>query len=202
MLSRSFKRTLLLFSAMMAVCAFAMPSAASASSWGVVGSTHLFTSTSLIFIAHLAPDVEIDCSHYQFHIDVRSPAALLVTGAIFNCNGSGGDVANCTATMKATSLPWTITGTTTSDVTVDGFHADVRFEDKPGTPGQCNPTYPNITFSGRVAGGIWDPTAHQITYTNAPGLTAIGFHVGGGQKVVPATLSGTLRDVAQTLTLT
>jgi hypothetical protein len=57
----------------------ALPSAASASSWGVVGSTHLFTSSSLIFIAHLDTDVEIDCSHYQFHIDVNSSAAWLVT---------------------------------------------------------------------------------------------------------------------------
>jgi hypothetical protein len=79
--------------------------------------------------------------------------------------------------MKATGLPWTIAGTTTSDVTVNGFHSDVRFEPKPGTV--CNPTYPNITFSGKLGGGVWNAAQHQITYDNAPGVSAIVFHSGG-----------------------
>jgi hypothetical protein len=203
MSTRSLKKSVMLFSAVMAVCA--MPSAASAASWGVIGSAHTLTSTSMVFVAHLSPTaVQVNCSHYQFNIDVSSAAALRVTSATFNCTGGSPNVAGCSATMTATGLPWTITGTTTSDVTIDGYHADVRFEDKPGTPGECNPTFPDITFSGRVGGGVWNggAGAHTITYTNATGLSATGFHSGGGQVTVPATLSGTLRDLAQTLTLT
>ena len=43
------KKGVLLFAGAMAVCAFAMPAMASASSWGVVGTHHTLTSSNLGF---------------------------------------------------------------------------------------------------------------------------------------------------------
>jgi hypothetical protein len=198
------KKSVLLFAGAMTVCAFAMPSIASAASWGVIGSEHTLHSANLGFTADVTPIGAIgsSCAESTFTIDVRNAAALTITSATFrNCTGFGGAVGDCTVTPVATNLPWTATGTTTSNIQINGVRIDVRFETKPGAAaGSCAFVHnQDILVTGTLNSGVWDPAAHQVTYNQATGLVGHNAQLGNN---VPLTVTGTIRDTQQTLTLT
>ena len=187
------------FGAVVAVCAFALPSMASAASWGVVGSTHSLASSNLGLTAHSAlGQLTSSCAMSTFHSNVGSASALVVTAvALSNCT-SGGAAGDCTVTSTGTRFPWTVTGTTLTNIQIHGVHLDLRFETKPGSlPGSCIFHNIDVTLTGTLTGGVWDAAAHQVTFSAAPGLA---LHSVLGTSIV--TVSGTIRDTAQTLTLT
>ncbi len=196
------KKGLLLFTGVMAVCAFAMPAMSSAASWAPLGSEHTLHSANLGFTTTdpvLGP-ISSSCPESTFTVDVRSAAVLTVTSAsLKNCTAQGPAIGDCTMTMAGTTFPWTITGVTTSNVTIDGVRIDETFETKPGgAANSCaNVNGQNILLTGTLTGGAWDASTHQATYNNAEGLVT---HSATGNNT-RMTLSGTIRDTQQTLTL-
>jgi hypothetical protein len=199
------KKGLLLFAGVMAVCAFAMPAMSSAASWGVIGTEHTLHSANLGFTAAdpMLGGISSSCAASTFTVDVRNAAQLNVTSTSFtNCTGQGNAIGDCTVTATGTPEPnpaWTATGITTSNVAIDAVRIDVTFEDKPGAAaGVCaNVVGQTILLTGNLTSGTWNPATHSVTYNNAEGLAAHGA-TGNGTRL---TVSGTIRDTAQTLTL-
>jgi hypothetical protein len=170
----------------------AVPGAASAATWGPVGTTHVLDSTNM---ATSVPSLGAgwQCSLTQLHTDVRSPAILAVTATHFtNCLGTG-NFAGCSITHVTTQLPWTGTDPSLVNVTFDGFGADLLWEGA-----SCAWNGVTATLTGALASGVWDAAAHSLTYINASGVNIDVAGVG----TLPATYTGTLRDTSQTLTLT
>jgi hypothetical protein len=202
MLRKPSRRRLPAFAAALAMCALAIPSAASAASWGPIGTGHTLTTSTLEFTAHPASGATLgwSCAQADVFVTVQSSSVLTnTTTTLAKCTGTGTAV-HCIATSLATSPPWTVTGPTTSNVTFDNFHMDLMYVNKPGDPTGCTLSGMGIfTLTGVIAGGTWDAAGHQITYTNATGLTATFPTPVGPSRV---TVSGTLRDDSQTLTLT
>jgi hypothetical protein len=201
MLQQWSKRGCLLFAAALAVTAFAAPMASSAS-WAVVGTTHVLDSSNFSFLAGAPLNAGASCAQSQFHADVRSAAALTITSATFlGCTGTAGAV-DCAVTMRATKLHWTGTALAENDIRIDGVFVDARFENKPGDPTGCAlPT--DVTLTGNLGTGqastaTWSFINHQMSFTSAPGLTA---HVGNAIGSFAATVTATIRDTTQTLTI-
>jgi hypothetical protein len=201
---KSSKKGVSLFAAVMAVCAFAMPAMSSAASWGLIGTEHTLHSANLGFTAShpILGTITSSCTESTFTIDVRSAAALTITNAsLNNCTSIGPVIGDCTATVNATTLPWTATGTTTSNVQIHDIRFDWRFETKPGAAaGSCAQVNgESIVLTGTLSGGAWNAAQHEVTYFNAES-TAHGFTF--GTNTISWTWRGTIRDTAQTLTLT
>jgi hypothetical protein len=195
-----FRKGVLLFAGVMAVCAFAVPSMASAASWGVIGTSHTLTSTNLAFAAHTVIGVSgSSCRDARFVADVRSAAELTITSGTFNnCAGSG-IATGCTVTATGTSFHWGGTGVTTSNVQISGVRVDIRFETRPAGPlGSCALEGQDLTLTGSLNGGSWGAAGHEVTYTGATGLTSHSAALGSSA----VTVSGTFFDTAGTLTLT
>ena len=195
------QKGLLLFGAVLAVCAFVVPSMASAASWSPINTTHQLFSPNLSFNGLTAlPDTTIgsSCAASEFDVDVASASTLEITSGSFQaCRGSG-SAADCTATAVGTRFPWTATGPSTTDVQIHGIHVDVLFEVGPGLP--CTGANgAKITLTGTLTGGSWDPSSitanRRVTYRNASGLTG---HAGGA---VAVTVNGDIRDTTGTLDL-
>jgi hypothetical protein len=195
------KKGVLLFAGAMAVCAFVMPSMASAASWGPVGlSTVLhssnigFTSTSPVF-----GRVSSSCTRSSFTAHVVTATNLNITTASFggHCIGVFPDVANaptCTATTNTTLLPWRGTAVTTSDIEIHGINIDITFENTPGNT-SCSASPVNdskVLITGRLTGGQWNGNAvgqRSVTFANDPGLIA---HALGTATTSQALVSGTI----------
>jgi hypothetical protein len=201
MLKKMSKKGVLLFAGVLAFAAFAMPSMASAASWGVVGSTHVLDSPNLQFVDTNASlgGAGSTCGVNQFHTVVSSSSVLTVTATNFsNCMGLGAAV-NCTTTPTGTSFPWSATGVTTTNIQLSKVHVTVIFENTPGNATAC--ALPGaVTLSGTLASPgktHWDALAHQVTTLAATGLVANTSLTTGDST----TISGTLRDTSQTLVL-
>jgi hypothetical protein len=183
----------------LAVCALAAPSMASAASWGPLASPHLLTSTNFRLDAHV-PDLGVGgvvCTHVTMPSAVRDGTRLTVTSATFaNCHGTGlaGD---CTPTLQSTNHPWTATGHSLANVTIDGVRIVIQFENRPATGLGCSLPSP-VTATGRLDGGFWSIGAHQVHFSTDTGLTA---HIPGFATPGIVTATATLRDATQTLTL-
>ena len=100
------KKRVLLFAVAMAVYAFATPSMASASSWGVVGTHHTLASTNLGFSADSTGSTSM-CASASFTTRVTSAANLEITTASFaGCALLAPAFgAICATTWTATNLP-------------------------------------------------------------------------------------------------
>lgn len=199
------KRGVLLFAAATAVCAFAMPSLASASSWGVIGSEHTLHSPNLGFIGHGAIPLTSACSVTSFTTDVRNADSLTITSATFGgCTATGvagGIIGDCTMTAVATSLPWSATANSAGDIRILGVRIAERFEQLPGSSA-CNAVVngQNFTITGSLTGGSWTGNGanqHEVVFSNGSGLVS---HSGLGLNT-PLTVSGTIRDTQQSLTV-
>jgi hypothetical protein len=192
------KRGVLLFAAAMALCAFAMPSMASASSWGPVGSEHTLDSQDLGFLSDALGSASM-CTRSQFTVDVVSTAVIEITsGAFTGCTLAGGLAGTCTATSTPTNLPWTATAVSTSNIQIHGVNIDVFLETNPGG-GTCNLAGSTIKITGTLSNAKWLGNAlHQIEFSGATGLTA---HVPifGSSTITP---TGTFTDTQHTVTVT
>ena len=194
------KKGVLLFAGAMAVCAFVMPSMASAASWGVVGTEHTLHSPNFGYTGTPAGPVISACTNSTLTVDVRSAAALTLTRADFRgCTSSGAAIGTCTTTWTATPLnspDWTITGPTTSNVQIHSVDIDVTFENHPGSAA-CGAVGQRLTITGTLSGGFYNDTTHQLILSDEEGLVSHG-PLGTGAL----TIRGTFTDTAGTLTLT
>jgi hypothetical protein len=193
------KKSLLLFAAAMATCALAMPSLASAASWGPLNSHHELDSPDFGFTASISGlgTITTACTSSSFTVDIVSGAILtLTTGSIRNCTSTGPVVGDCNTTLAGTRFPWIATARTTADIQVHNVHIDVLFEQTVG--GGCGAAVvgQKITITGTLTGGSWKGNdTHEFVFNNAEGLTS---HSALGNNT-PITTRGTFRDTSQTL---
>lgn len=187
------KKSALVFSGLLAVCAIAAPMA-SAASWSVIGTTHVLSSNNLAFTA-VTPlgTVGSSCLDSEFHVDVRSAAVLTITAAAFRgCSGNAGIALGCSVSATATNLDWTATAVTTTNVQIHGVDVDVRFS------GPCLANNVQTRLTGTLTGGTVtpssDPAARRVHFNHAHGLTS---HSALGNSA--AFVTGTFRDTTQTL---
>jgi hypothetical protein len=192
------KKGVLLFAAAMALCAFAMPSMASASSWGVVGTAHTLDSQDLGFIND-AQGVSSMCSRTQFTSNVATAAALEITAGSFSgCTLAGAATGTCTATSTATSLPWTATAVSTSNIQIHGVNINVFLENHPGSTA-CGATGITIRVSGTLSGGRWTGNGagqHSVNVVGGTGLVSASAL--GTSAITP---TGLITDTQGTLTV-
>ncbi|HEX5924547.1 MAG TPA: hypothetical protein VFY45_11990 [Baekduia sp.] len=198
----SCKRALLLVAAMTATL-LAVPSLASASSWGPIGTTHVLDSTDLEFTFHTgSSSIGVLCTEAQLHVDVISSADVTITNLGFPQDCHGIDLAaGCTVTPKALRLHWTMTAPATDNIMIHGIHINWAYENKPPPATSCPLLGLVLTTTGTVRGGIWDPAEHEITFKK-PSATGLSTSSNTGGAPLPTTMSGTFRDTTQTLTLT
>jgi hypothetical protein len=192
------QRGVLLFGVVLAVCAFVVPSFASAASWSVVGTTHQLFSPNLSFTAGVPPmNYGWSCAASEFHAEIFSASRIEITSAQFQgCTGNNGNLTlGCTVTLASTGLPWTATAVATDDIQIHGIFIDVTFEFKPDRSVCLAPDL-RVTLTGTLTGGSWNPISREITLETESGLF---FHPVGGGSTLPLTLAGTLRDTAGTL---
>jgi hypothetical protein len=192
------KKGVLLFAAAMALCAFAMPSMASASSWGFVGSEHTLDSPNFGFIND-ATSVTAECTRTQFTADVVSTAVMeLTSGAFTGCTAIGPAIGTCTTTWTGTNFPWTATAVTTSNIQIHGISIDVFLENHPGSAA-CGAAGQTFRLTGTLSGARW---TGNITHAfDINGGTGLVYHSALGNGV-PITPTGIISDTQQTLTVT
>jgi hypothetical protein len=172
------KKGILLFAAAMALCAFMMPSIASASSWGVVGSHHTLDSPNLGFtsISGAVGSITTSCTRSSFTANVASTQNLEITTATFGglCTWTGPGIGTCTATTVGTKFPWTATAVTTENIQIHGVHLDVFFENVPGLGNSCaNIVGQNLTITGTLSTGRWTGNAsHSLDFSDSEGLVS------------------------------
>ena len=156
-MKKFFKKGILLFAEALALCAFAMPSIASASSWGPILSEHSLDGTFGV-INH--PNlVTSDCTASQLTTTVVSTAVMEITGATFrSCTwvGPSGVIigGTCLVTATGTGFPWTATAVTTSNIQIHGVDIDFTLANQPGDA-SCNSPDLGIEITGTLRGGRW-----------------------------------------------
>jgi hypothetical protein len=194
------KKGTLLWLAVLAACAFAAPPSALAASWhGPFPSTHLLdTPNPNKRLSLNAPAIGggWSCSAGKLHLDIRSASDANVTDLVSGgCHGTGTAV-NCTVTLVARGLPWTLTNPTTHNLTIHDIHITEVYENTPGNATACG--LPGTqTLTGDLQGMTWTNPGHEIEFTDATGLA---LHVAG--TTVPVTLSGTFVDTSNNLVIT
>lgn len=191
-----------LFIAAIALCAFVMPSAASAASWSVVNTHHTLDSANFsLAFTHPAVHFTTTCAASTFTADVTSAQILTITTASFRActatgTAGGTDLGHCTATPTGTRFPWAATAVTTANIQIHNIHIDLRMENMP-PPAPANSCVLNnsvYSITGTVSGGTWSTSQHQITFTAASGLVA-----DISETTQTVLVSGTLRDTQQSL---
>ncbi|HEV7492330.1 MAG TPA: hypothetical protein VGO10_01010 [Baekduia sp.] len=205
-MKRFSKKSVLPFVGVLSVCAFALPGVASAASW-FVDPGGAFPATTVLDSSNAANRLSFTtaagagstCAVATFDVDIRSSSDAIVTSAGFlNCMGTGLSV-NCTLTAAPTaaSLPWTITNTTTTNITIHNVDLTLHFENTPGNATACaTPITSRVT--GNLENGSWSNAGREVTYTNAPGLVAHGIP---GAPNSAATVTGTLASTNLNVTM-
>lgn len=190
---KKFSKSVVLFAATMATCAFA-PSMASAASWSPIGSEHRFDSPDGTF-AFESIGITSVCGESVFTASVANAMDIEITSAVFRrCTASGTAIGTCTKTMTATNLPWTATPTTTTNVDIRNILIDIQLENEPGSTA-CTAAGVNAIITGSIINGDWNNTTREGVLRGTTGLFA---HSVLGNNL-PITLSGTVRDTQQTL---
>jgi hypothetical protein len=188
------KKSVLLFAAAMAVCAFAMPSMASAASWSPINSEHTLDSANTGFSSAAITSV---CSVSQFTATVNATgSALSISSALFRgCTATGpAPVGVCTVTSVPTGLPWAATAVSTNNIQIHNINIDWRFENHPGSAA-CGISGATTSITGTLIAGPFFDNTHVLHLTSAPGLTSVSPQLGDQ----PLFGNGTIRDTQQTL---
>jgi hypothetical protein len=192
------KKGVLLFAAAMALCAFAMPSMASASSWGPVNTHHTLTSTNIGFLSDVTGTTSM-CTSASFTARVVSTANVEIDSATFDgCALSApAAAAQCSVNSTGTSFPWTATARTTSDIQIHGVSIDAFL-----SGASCGAlTSQTLRITGTLAGTRWrGNAAHSIELDGGTGLVSHLPAALGGTG--PITTTGTITDAQETLTVT
>lgn len=190
------KKSVMLFAATMAACAFALPSVASAASWGVVGSHHTLDSPNFGFTQTFGGSgMTSSCTSSSFTARVLNGGDLSIQSGSFGglCTFGGSAVGDCTLTLQATGFPWRATAVTTSNIQIHGIDIDITFENPPAaTGGVCNVPGLKETLTGILISGRWTGnTIHpRIDFADAEGLV-MHSALGNG---VPVTIRGSFTD--------
>jgi hypothetical protein len=196
------RKGVLLFAGATAVCAFVLPSAASAASWGPVGSHHTLDSPNFGFTSViLGAGATSQCTSSSFTADVVSSANLSITTGTLGglCTASGAAIGTCKLTVHPTFYPWTLTLTATFpfSITLDGIVISIRFDNPPGLNSCANVNGADMTLTGRLTGGNWTGNAsHSMDFNNSEGLVS---HSALGNNT-PITTRALLTDTSGTLT--
>ena len=171
MLKKVSKKSLLLFGVVMALCAFVLPSMASAASWFPIGTTGRIDSGNLGF-SITALNSGSTCNQTTFHVLVHNAQLATITAASFvDCHGDVSGSVGCTTTAVGTNFPWRATPVNTTAIQIHGVDIDVSFETTPNTPNECANTGLNIRLTGTVTAS-YTPTAHRFDFLGATGLFA------------------------------
>jgi hypothetical protein len=192
-MKKTMTKSTMLAASIMALAAFAMPSMASAANWGPVNTNHTLTGTFIPTWAEGGgpPNTNFVCTA-SLGVHTRLPASstLDITSATFpSCQGDWGQGSTCKVTAIASGLPWTATGTSTSDVRINVTDITATYSNFPNST-SCAVVGRVRHFSGTVTGGAWSAAAHSLTYSLDPGLI-VGFGFG---YTGPAQTSGVLTD--------
>ncbi len=171
MLKMVSKKSMLLLGVVMALCAFVLPSVASAASWtgsGNIDSGDLGFSSAAIGSGWA-------CTATSFSVTVHNGAVATITGGAFrNCHGKLGSGVGCTLTWTGTGFPWRATPVTTSNIQIHGVDIDVSFEQTPGTLAECGTQGAQLRLQGTVTASFTPnatPASRRFDFTGATGLT-------------------------------
>jgi hypothetical protein len=195
------KKGVLLFAAAMALCAFVLPSMASAASWTPAGGADQrldsadlgYTFTSSVFGQFVS-----SCTRSSLTGQVVSGQTMNITAALFGGHcvgifpGVGGGGATCTLTLAPTNLPWQATATTTTNIQIHNIRIDLTYEDTPGDP-RCSGVGlagRSLIITGTLRNGVWTGgNDRRIIYSNAEGL--VTHSAATGENNLPITVRGT-----------
>ena len=183
------------------MCAFAMPSMASASSWGVVGTHHTLDTTNFGFAVDASGSLSM-CNSASFTARVVNTANIEITSGTFTgCTmAAPGFGATCTLTLAGT-FPWTATARTTSDIQIHGVDIDTAFENHPGSSSCGAFTGISARITGTLSGARWLGNGAGQRTIEPTGATGLVSHV-PGLGTAALTPTGTITDQQQTLTVT
>ena len=175
------KKSVLLLGAVLALCAFVLPSVASAASWSPASTSGGRIDSSNIGFSIPATGSGSSCTSSTFSVTVHSAAVATITGASFNnCHGDVGSGVGCTTTAVATNLPWRATAINTTDIILHGVDIDVSFETTPNTPNECTNTGLNIRLTGSVTASFTpNAVATARRFDFGPGGSGFFAHVPG-----------------------
>jgi hypothetical protein len=170
------KKGVLLFAGAMAICAFVLPSVASAASWGPIGGPdHVLDSPNVGFTSALLGQPTISqCTSSSFTTVVVSAADAQIRAGTFGglCTASSAAIGDCTVTTTTTGFPWTLTAVTTSNIQLHGVDIDLTFEDMPARPGSCtNVNGAKLTITGTLTGGTYTGPG-RLDFHDAEGLVS------------------------------
>jgi hypothetical protein len=185
------KKSVLLFAAVMALCAFAMPAMASAANWDPAGS-HTITSPALS-LEIPALNAGSSC-HAAFVVDANGTSQLTVTSATFSgCVGTK-DATGCDVHATQGSGPdWVVDGANASAIRVTNINVDYAFIGSL----TCVVGGNTVNVAGTLTAGGFNNSTHSLCLTGSTGLQGSL----GGMPLGPVTLDGCLTDTAGTLTL-
>jgi hypothetical protein len=186
MLKMVSKKSLLLLGAVLALCAFVLPSVASAASWAPVGTTDgRIDSGNLGFSINVPAASGSVCSASSFSVTVDSASVATITGGSFaNCHGDLGASVGCTTTATGTNFPWRVTVPDTTDIIIHGVDIDVYFETTPGTLGECGQTGLQTRLTGAVTASFTPGAAGNRTFDFTSGVAgAFRAHLSVGLTV-------------------
>ncbi|HYJ00372.1 MAG TPA: hypothetical protein VEX36_11955 [Thermoleophilaceae bacterium] len=197
---KTMKRSLVLAAAVAALSAFAVPSMASAANWGVVGSNHTLTASVGFILNSSMGSATAGCG-VSLGAKVRTPASStldILNSTNLTCPGPtspplGGWLANCTMSGVASSLPWTATAVSTTNIQMY-----MNYTVTVSGGANCLPRGQTYTLSGTVS-GAWSGNGsnqHSLVFQQAPGLSFVGYGL-----YASVVTSGTYRNTQQTLTL-
>lgn len=191
---KKFKKSILLLTAITALAAMTMPAMASAAAkWGPVNTNGTFLNSVIVNVPGYSTG--FDClATLGYHVRTPASSLLDVTSASFTgCYAGSGLFANCTITMTATGLPWTLNGTTPSNIPIS-ISASGSFS---GTGcGVAGFTF-TLSSSPPAAWGSWDAATHTVGNISGRPVTFTISLLGSP----PATLTAAFRNPTQTLTL-
>ncbi len=202
-MKKASKKGVSLFVAAMALCAFAMPSMASASSWGPVGTEHTLDSSSPVGFSLPALGTTSDCARTQFTMTVTSTANVEIDSANYagcTVTGPAGVTGLCTTTPTATNFPWTATAVSTSNIQIHGVNVDITLENHPGSSA-CVAVGLRLRITGTLTGAKWhgNGAVRTLEFNGADGLVA---HAAVGNDIPLGGLTGTLFDTQASITIT
>ncbi|MET0601659.1 MAG: hypothetical protein ABW167_06685 [Baekduia sp.] len=193
MLKMVSKKSMLLLGVVMALCAFVLPSVASAASWTPVGTTDGRIDSGNIGFSLPALNTGSSCPTASFNVTIDSAAVATITGASFgpNCMGDLGGGVGCTTTAVGTfPVPWRATPIDTTRIEIHGVDIDVNFETTPGTLNECSTNGLNIRLTGTVTISFTPGPAGDRTL-DFNGATGLAAHIPGIGNGIPTVARGT-----------
>jgi hypothetical protein len=187
------QKGVVLFAGAMAVCAFVLPSVASAASWGPIGGAdHVLDSPDFGYTSAIGGGTVSSCTSSSFTAVVLSGADMQIRAASFGgtCTFISPGTGTCLLSAQGTRFPWTATATTTSNIQLEGVHIDIRFLQTGTSTCAAGAVGLNQTVTGNLAGGNYTGVG-RLDFNNAEGLVSHSALGNGSPMTIRASLSDT-----------